>query len=102
MNRNLGKLTVDFVDNTIVSDAKPIEPLRTVEFDGLRRGMDHLVNGRFDREGGKLLYGGWSGDRFRPMACNKGYKWPRCRSRFLIASAPTDPSCRRSAAIARS
>ncbi|BFU94175.1 MAG: hypothetical protein NTNFB02_08970 [Nitrospira sp.] len=36
VNRNLGKLTVDFVDNTIVSDAKPIEPLRTMEFDGLR------------------------------------------------------------------
>lgn len=36
VNHDLGKRTVDFIDNTIGSDAKPIEPFCTVEFDGLR------------------------------------------------------------------
>ena len=43
VNRNFSERTVHFVDNTIVSDTKPVEPLRAVKFRGLRR--DHLVNG---------------------------------------------------------
>ena len=50
MNRNLLKLAVNFVDDPIISDSKPVEPFSAMEF-----------------EYGRLRNEGWRGDLFRPM-----------------------------------
>jgi hypothetical protein len=43
VNRDLCHLTVDFVYNTIVSDAKPVKPLSAME-------LDRLLRKRFGRQ----------------------------------------------------